>query len=421
MDKLVVTGGRPLRGIIAIRGSKNAALPLLCTALLTDEAVTLHNVPPLSDIRTMQKVIEGLGAHCTLQGESLTLQVPNIEATLAPYDLMRTMRAGVLVLGALLARCGTARVSLPGGCAIGSRPVDLHIKALQAMGAEITITDGYINAVAPKGLQGTRIVFPHVSVGATENILMAATLAHGETIIDNAALEPEITDLAHCLQAMGAKISGVGTRCLVVQGQPRLHGAQHTVLADRVELGSYAMAVAATNGDAVLSGATTALLPYVTDVLHAAGVLCEDTPQGVRVRRHAPYITAVDVLTAPYPGFPTDLQAQFSALMAIARGSSTIHETIFENRFMHVPELVRMGANISITGNRAVVTGVEQLKGAPVMATDLRASFSLIIAALVADGTSEIRRLYHLDRGYAQVDTTLQALGADVQRVADKK
>ncbi len=426
MDKMRIRGGRPLKGKIRISGAKNAALPLLTASLLTDETLTLGNVPQLADITTMANL---LGQHGVLPGlddqhertnpagRTLNLTASRITNTEAPYALVRKMRASILVLGPLVARCREARVSLPGGCAIGTRPVDLHIAALESMGATIEIEGGYINARAPQGLHGAEIVFPMVTVTGTENIMMAAALAKGETTIINAAREPEVGDLAQCLVAMGAEIDGIGTDQLRIAGKERLHGARHAVVADRIEAGTFAMAAAITNGDIELIGAHIDHLRAMSRVLAEAGLAVEETKEGVRVRRENGALHGVDVTTEPYPGFPTDLQAQVMALMCVADGASMITETIFENRFMHVPELKRMGADIAVHGSSAMVRGVPGLKGAPVMATDLRASVSLALAGLAAEGETILNRIYHLDRGYERLEEKLNACGADIERI----
>ncbi len=416
MDSIRIIGGQPLSGTIAISGAKNAALPLMACGLLTDERLTLSNVAKLADIATMSQLLAQHGIEVTPEGRTLTLggRITNTEA---PYDIVRKMRASILVLGPLLARTGEARVSLPGGCAIGTRPVDLHLKGLEAMGAEISLENGYIHATAPKGLKGATIVFPFVSVGATENLLMAASLADGQTVLKNAAREPEITDLAKCLIAMGARIEGLETDTLTIEGVKSLHGAAHNILPDRIETGTYACAAAITGGDVFLENARAADLGAVLSTLAEAGVIITESETGFRVTR-ANGLHGVDVTTEPFPGFPTDMQAQFMALMSVAEGASLITENIFENRFMHVPELARMGAKINIQGSSAIVRGVKQLTGAQVMATDLRASFSLVLAALAAEGETTIARVYHLDRGYESVEQKLAACGAKVERVA---
>jgi UDP-N-acetylglucosamine 1-carboxyvinyltransferase len=423
MDRIRIRGGKTLKGEIRISGAKNAALPLMCTALLTDKEIRFDRVPDLADITTMTNLLAQHGVEVTtkLAGKerSVTVCGSNITDTTAPYDLVRKMRASVLVLGPLVARHGQARVSLPGGCAIGTRPVDLHIKGLQQLGAEIDLQEGYIVARAPKGLTGAEVTFPKVSVGATENLLMAAALAKGETHLINAAREPEITDLAKCLIGMGAKIEGLGTDHLKIQGVDSLHGVNHPVVADRIEAGTYAMAVAITNGDVELVGAQHDLIGSVISTMSQAGVEFTETPRGLRVKRTNGDLVGVDVMTEPFPGFPTDLQAQMMALMTTAHGASMITETIFENRFMHVPELTRMGASINVHGASAMVRGVKRLTGAPVMATDLRASVSLVLAGLVAEGDTILNRIYHLDRGYERLTHKLSACGAEIERLSD--
>jgi UDP-N-acetylglucosamine 1-carboxyvinyltransferase len=425
MDRIRVRGGRRLAGEIEISGAKNAALPLMAAALLTDEPLTLKNLPKLADIASMADLLQGLGVSIKLNGENgnggrtAELSAAAITETTAPYDVVRKMRASVLVLGPLLARHGQARVSLPGGCAIGTRPVDLHLQAFEHLGAEIELAEGYIEARAPGGLKGSHVIFPMVTVGGTENALMAASLAEGETVIANAAREPEITDLASCLTAMGAKISGIGTDTLRVEGVDRLHAATHEVLPDRIETGSYAVAAAITGGDIELKGARVELLEAATETLTRAGAKVIATPGGLRITGPEGRLKGVDLMTEPFPGFPTDMQAQFMALMAVADGASMITETIFENRFMHVPELCRMGADINVHGSSAIVRGVERLSGAPVMATDLRASISLILAGLAATGETIVNRVYHLDRGYERVEQKLAACGADIERLSD--
>ena len=424
MDKIRIRGGRPLQGRLPISGAKNAALPLMTAALLSDEPLTLTNLPHLADISTLATLLAQHGVEIALngaasdgaQGRVIELTARRIRSTTAPYDLVRKMRASVLVLGPLVAREGHAKVSLPGGCAIGTRPVDLHIMGLEQLGAEIEVTEGYIHARAPNGLQGTRIVFPKVSVGATENLMMAASLARGETVLVNAAREPEIVDLAACLNAMGASVEGAGTDTIRIQGRERLGRATHRIVADRIETGTYVMAAAAAGGEVELVGTSLHLIEAAADVLRSAGVEFEPTVDGFKVRRTGDLV-GVDVMTEPYPGFPTDLQAQMMGLMTIARGASMITETIFENRFMHVPELARMGANVTIHGASALVRGVPKLTGAPVMATDLRASVSLVIAGLVAQGETVLNRVYHLDRGYERLEEKLAACGADVARI----
>lgn len=415
MDAIRIIGGTALQGTIAISGAKNAALPLMACGLLTDERVVLSNVAKLADIKTMSVLLAQHGIEVVPQGRQLTLG-GRISNSVAPYEIVREMRASFLVLGPLLARVGQARVSLPGGCSIGTRPVDLHLKGLEAMGAKIELDGGYVNAKAPQGLKGATIVFPFVSVGATENLLMAACLADGQTILKNAAREPEITDLAKCLIAMGAKIEGLETDTLTIEGVKSLHGTQHDILPDRIETGTYACAAAITGGDVFLENARTADLGAVLASLQDAGVVITDAPNGFRVTR-ANGLHGVDVTTEPFPGFPTDMQAQFMALMTVAKGASLITENIFENRFMHVPELARMGARINIQGASAIVRGVETLTCAPVMATDLRASFSLVLAALAAQGETTISRVYHLDRGYEGVEQKLAGCGARIERI----
>jgi UDP-N-acetylglucosamine 1-carboxyvinyltransferase len=419
MDKICIRGGVPLHGVIPIGGAKNAALPLMTASLLTADTLTLENVPALADIATMANLLAQHGVSVARRGDVVELSAAHITSSTAPYDLVRKMRASVLVLGPLLARCGRARVSLPGGCAIGTRPVDLHIKGLERLGAEVELRGGYIDARAPKGLRGAEIAFPTVSVGATENLLMAATLAEGESLLINAAREPEITDLADCLIAMGARIDGIGTDRLRIHGVPRLHGTTHSIIPDRIETGTYIMATAATGGEVRLTNTRLPLVATVARVLEGAGVEVSESMDGLTVRRRAGRLTGVDIMTEPYPGFPTDLQAQVMALMAIADGSSMITETIFENRFMHVPELSRMGANITVHRASALVRGVPQLMGAPVMATDLRASVSLVVAGLVAASETVINRVYHLDRGYERLEEKLAACGARIERLRD--
>ncbi|MCA8931704.1 MAG: UDP-N-acetylglucosamine 1-carboxyvinyltransferase [Rhodospirillaceae bacterium] len=423
MDKIRIRGGRPLKGDIPISGAKNAALPLMAASLLTDEPLTLTRLPDLADIATMGTLLSGHGVEIErVRGEAgqgrATLTAKQITNTRAPYDVVRKMRASVLVLGPLLARTGTAEVSLPGGCAIGTRPVDLHIAGLEALGAKIELKDGYMHARAPNGLVGARIVFPKVSVGATENLLMAASLARGETVLVNAAREPEVADLATCLVGMGAEIDGIGSSTVTIQGRGRLGGTEHAIVPDRIETGTYAMAAAATGGSVHLLGADTQALAAVIDALAPAGVVFTATNRGLKVER-ANGLHGIDVMTEPYPGFPTDLQAQVMALMTVAEGASLITETIFENRFMHVPELLRMGANITVHGASALVRGVDHLTGAQVMATDLRASVSLVLAGLAAQGETTLNRVYHLDRGYEALEQKLAACGADIERVRE--
>ncbi len=419
MDSIRITGGAPLSGTIAISGAKNAALPLMTCGLLTDDQLVLSNVAKLADLQTMAELLAQHGIAVEPTGadvRSLSLG-GRIANTVAPYEIVRKMRASILVLGALLARTREARVSLPGGCAIGTRPVDLHLKGLEAMGAVIKLDAGYINATAPAGLHGAEIIFPFVSVGATENLLMAAALADGTTTLKNAAREPEISDLVCCLIAMGAHIRGVGTGTLTVEGVPRLHGAAHAILPDRIETGTYACAAAITGGEVFLQNARADDMGAVIATLSEAGVEITPTNTGFWVKRRNG-LTGVDVMTEPFPGFPTDMQAQFMALMAVADGASMVTETIFENRFMHVPELNRMGARINAVGASAIIRGVPHLSGAPVMATDLRASVSLVLAGLAAHGQTTISRVYHLDRGYEAVEQKLAACGAMIERLA---
>jgi UDP-N-acetylglucosamine 1-carboxyvinyltransferase len=428
MDKIRITGGQRLNGAIPISGAKNAALPLMIASLLTDETLTLTNVPRLSDVTALSRILSNQGVDRTVAGkrigqsaetgQTISLTARQIVDTCAPYELVSTMRASFWVIAPILARMGEAKVSLPGGCAIGTRPVDLLLMALEKLGAEIVIENGYALARAPKGLKGGDIVFPKVTVGGTHTALMAAVLAQGTTVIENAAREPEVTDLAACLVKMGAKIEGAGTSRIVVTGVSRLGGAHHAVLPDRIEAGTYAMAVAMTGGDVLLEGAKPELLQSALDVLGKAGVEIDTTNEGIRVRRNGRGIEAVDVDTDPFPGFPTDLQAQFMALMTRAKGTSRIRETIFENRFMHVQELARLGAKIRLDGDVALVEGVEKLTGAPVMATDLRASVSLVIGGLAAEGDTTINRVYHLDRGFEALEAKLGRCGALVERIS---
>ncbi|MFC3110620.1 UDP-N-acetylglucosamine 1-carboxyvinyltransferase [Undibacterium arcticum] len=415
MDKLLITGGNRLAGEITISGAKNAALPILCAGLLTADTVDLSNVPRLHDVATMLKLLRQMGLHAEQDGDRVRLQGNAIDKLEAPYELVKTMRAAILVLGPMLARFGEAKVSLPGGCAIGSRPVDQHIKGLQALGAEITIEAGYIHAKAKK-LKGTRIVTDMITVTGTENLLMAATLAEGETILENAAREPEVTDLANLLVAMGAKIAGIGTDRLVIQGVEKLHGASHAVIADRIETGTFLCAVAATGGDVTLRNTRSDILDSAMDKLREAGVILTSGADWIRVQM-ASRPKAISFRTTEYPGFPTDMQAQFMAVNCVASGTSHVTETIFENRFMHVQEMNRLGAGIEIEGNTAFVTGAEQLVGAPVMATDLRASASLVIAGLAAQGQTVVDRIYHLDRGYDQMEVKLSKVGANIERI----
>nr|WP_254210317.1 UDP-N-acetylglucosamine 1-carboxyvinyltransferase [Burkholderia multivorans] len=416
MDKLVIEGGRRLAGEIVVSGAKNAALPILCAGLLSAEPVHLDNVPNLQDVRTTLKVLGQMGVKSETDGCRVQLDASRVDNLVAPYELVKTMRASILVLGPLLARFGEAKVSLPGGCAIGARPVDQHIKGLQAMGAEISIEHGFIEARA-KRLKGARIVTDMITVTGTENLLMAATLADGETVIENAAREPEVSDLAHLLVAMGAKIDGIGTDRLVIQGVERLHGAHHAVIPDRIEAGTFLCAVAAAGGDVTLTGVRTHILDAVIDKLREAGVTVEEGDRWLRVKMDR-RPNAVTIRTSEYPAFPTDMQAQFMALNSVATGTAQVVETIFENRFMHVQELNRLGANITVDGNTALVTGVDKLSGANVMATDLRASASLVIAGLRAEGETRVDRIYHLDRGYDRMEAKLTAVGANVRRVS---
>ncbi len=426
MDRIRIRGGRPLRGEVQVGGAKNAALPLMAATLLTDETVTLANLPHVVDIATFANLLRQLGVSLTLNGHAangghagraLSFTAARIADTTAPYDLVRKMRASVLVLGPLVARCGRARVSLPGGCAIGNRPVDLHLKGLEQLGARIALDDGYIAAEAPEGLRGAQIQFPIVSVGATENLMMAAALARGETVLLGAAREPEIVNLADCLVAMGARIEGAGTDEIRIQGVERLRGVEHVVIGDRIEAATYAVAAAITGGEIAIRGVEPEHIAAATEKLVEAGVAVTPGERGLVVRAGAGRVAGIDVMTQPYPGFATDLQAQMMALMCVAEGASMITETIFENRFMHVPELRRMGANITVHGASALVRGVERLIGAPVMATDLRASVSLVLAGLAAEGETVVSRVYHLDRGYERIEEKLRALGADIERI----
>ncbi len=415
MDKLRITGGRPLEGEIRISGAKNAALPIMCAALLTAKPLTLANVPGLRDVSTMAKLLGQMGLRVERSPERVVLHAPNIEDPTASYDLVKTMRASVLVLGPLLARCGRAKVSLPGGCAIGARPVDQHVKGLEAMGATITIEHGYMHAIAER-LRGARIVMDLVTVTGTENLMMAAALAEGETLIENAAREPEVVDLARCLTAMGAKIEGAGSPVIHIAGVRTLGGAEHRVMPDRIETGTYLAAAAATGGRVRLTGAAPDSLDATLDKLREAGT--KITIEQSSIELEAPERpSSVSVRTAPYPGFATDMQAQFMALATVARGTAVITETIFENRFMHALEMRRLGADIRLEGNTAIVNGVERLQGARVMATDLRASAGLVIAGLVAEGETLVDRIYHLDRGYEALETKLSALGTRIERI----
>ena len=427
MDRINIVGGRRLTGTIPISGAKNAALPLMIASLLTGDRLSLKNVPNLADVHLLARILRNHGVDLTIDGkradpsphmgETFHLTARDIVDTTAPYEMVNRMRASFWVLGPLLARCGRAHVSMPGGCAIGTRPVDLHLMGLKALGATIDIDGGYVVATAPKRLKGARITFPKVSVGATHTVMMSAALADGETVIENAAREPEVGDVAECLVKMGAKIDGIGTQTLRIQGRDRLEGAVHTVLPDRIETGTYAFAVAAAGGDVELKGARKALLEAAFAALEFAGALVADTTDGVRVARDDGELQPIRIETQPFPGFPTDLQAQLMALMSRAKGSSVIRETIFENRFMHVQELVRLGADIQLQGDTATVRGVPKLRGAQVMATDLRASVSLVIAGLMAEGETTINRVYHLDRGFERLEQKLSHCGASIARV----
>ena len=425
MDKIRIRGGKVLSGEIKIGGAKNAALPLMAASLLTDKELVISNLPHLADIATMSNLLRHHGVKIDQSGPrerteaddfTLRFSASTITDTTAPYDLVRQMRASVLVLGPLVAREGIARVSMPGGCAIGSRPIDLHLAGLEALGAEIFMESGYVEARAPRGLKGGRVVFPNASVGATENILMAAVLAKGQTEIFNAAREPEIEDLALCLIEMGADISGVGSDKLTINGRDLLDGACHSVVSDRIEAGTYAMAAAMTKGNILLCGAPVELMHAVIDKLRMAGVCIIETDRGLRVSADD-RLKGIDVITEPYPGFPTDLQAQMTSVMSTANGAAMITETIFENRFMHIPELARMGANVTVHGASSLIRGVDKLAGAPVMATDLRASASLVLAGLIAEGETMIDRVYHIDRGYEQIEKKLAFCGAEIERI----
>lgn len=428
MDRIRIVGGRRLDGTIPISGAKNATLPLMIASLLTDETLVLDNVPRLADVVQLQRILGNHGVDVMTsgkragedeyKGQTVKLSAARIVDTTAPYELVSKMRASFWVIAPLVARMGEARVSMPGGCAIGTRGVDLLIMALEQLGAKIDIDGGYVVARAPKGLKGAEIKFPKVTVGGTHTAMMAAALSSGTTTIENAAREPEVTDLAECLNKMGAKISGVGSSRIVIEGVPKLGGARHSVVPDRIETGTYAMAVAMTGGDLMLEGARPELLQSALDVLARADVKITSTNEGIRVARNGAGIRAVDVETEPFPGFPTDLQAQFMALMTRAKGNSRITETIFENRFMHVQELARLGARIHLDGNTATVEGVDRLRGAPVMATDLRASVSLVIAALAAEGETMVNRVYHLDRGFERLEDKLSRCGAEIERVS---
>ncbi len=427
MDRIKIAGGQPLKGTIQISGAKNAALPLMIASLLTADRLTLKNVPNLADVNLLARILRNHGVDHSIEGkragpslhlgETFHFTARDIVDTTAPYEMVSRMRASFWVLGPILARMGEARVSLPGGCAIGTRPVDLHLMGLKALGAEIDIDAGYVVAKAPKRLKGARIIFPKVSVGATHNVLLAAALARGETLIENAAREPEVGDVARCLMRMGAEIEGIGTSTLRIQGRDRLEGATHTVLPDRIETGTFACAVAATGGDVVLEGAQVELLETALTTLARTGTKVEPVDGGVRISRNGGGIEPISIETQPFPGFPTDLQAQLMALMTRATGTSVIRETIFENRFMHVQELARLGADIQLHGDTATIRGVKALKGAPVMATDLRASVSLVIAGLMAEGETMINRVYHLDRGFERLEEKLSRCGASIERL----
>ena len=417
MDKLVIEGGRPLSGEVRVSGAKNAALPILCASLLTAEPLTLTNLARLNDVRTMQRLLAQMGVaiDASVPGAA-TLDAAKIDWPLAPYELVKTMRASILALGPLVARCGEARVSLPGGCAIGLRPVDQHVKGLQAMGVDIDLQNGYISARTSR-LTGVRFAFDLVTVTGTENLMMAATLAEGTTTLENAAREPEVVDLARCLTAMGARIDGAGTTRITIEGVPRLHGATHAIMPDRIETGTFLAAVAAAGGDATLVGTQPDTLEAVIDKLREAGATLDVDTDAIRIRRDGP-LAPVNIRTAPFPGFPTDMQAQMLALATRAKGTAVVTETIFENRMMHVQELKRLGADIEVEANTAIVRGVDKLTGATVMATDLRASACLVIAGLIAEGETTIDRIYHLDRGYERIEDKLTALGARIRRVS---
>lgn len=420
MDKLVITQSSALRGDVVISGAKNAALPLLMASLLCDSPITFNNVPALRDITTSVKLLEGMGTHITYNNKnSLTLDASKLSSTVASYELVRTMRASILVLGPLLARHGHADVSLPGGCAIGARPVNLHLTGLEAMGAKIDVEDGYIKASVQGKLQGANIFMDIVSVGATENLMMAAALAEGTTVLENAAREPEIVDLANCINAMGGNVTGAGTDQIIIEGVESLHGCTYSVLPDRIETGTFLVAAAATRGHVRCLNAAPETLDAVLSKLRQAGAEITTTADTIELNMHGKQPTAVDLNTAPHPGFPTDMQAQFVAMNCLAQGSGVVTETIFENRFMHVPELQRMGAKITLQGNSAMCQGSAALKGAPVMATDLRASASLVIAGLLAEGETHVNRIYHLDRGYESIETKLNLLGANIKRMPE--
>ena len=423
MDRIAITGGARLEGVIPISGAKNSAIKLMVASLLTDQPLRLTNMPRLADTRFLGRLLQRLGVIVEERdgeaGPETTLTTPEIVSAIAPYDLVRQMRASFNVLGPLLARTGHAKVSLPGGCAIGARPVDLHLMALEALGARIDLSEGYVYAQAPRGLKGAQINFPQVSVGATEHALLSAVLAHGETVIGNAACEPEITDLAECLTKMGAKIEGAGQPVIRIVGVSQLSGTTHQVTPDRIETGTYALAAAMAGGEVRLTNTSADVIESLLVKMEEAGVEVERMNDGVTIRRNGARLNAVEVTTDPYPGFATDLQAQFMALMTLADGESVIRETIFENRFMHAPELTRLGAEITVSGGEARVRGVDRLIGAPVMATDLRASVSLVIAALAAKGETVVNRVYHLDRGFERLEEKLSAVGADVRRVRE--
>ena len=420
MDSIVVTGGTPLDGQIQIAGAKNTSLKLISASILTDEPVTLTNVPKLADIRTISDVMTSLGVEIAQLegGRVMVLSAANLTSHKAEYDLVRKLRASFQVLGPLLARTGEAVVSLPGGCAIGARPVDIHLEALEKLGAQVELRDGYVHASAPKGLKGCQIDFRFASVGATENAMTAATLAKGTTVITNAAREPDTVALAECLNAMGAQIEGAGTSTLTITGVDRLHGVTQEVLTDRIELGTFMVAPMIAGGSVELIGGRLDLIPCFAEKMVEAGAIIEETPLGLKVTKGDGPIRPVDAKTEPFPGFPTDLQAQFMAMMCFSNGTSTLEETIFENRFMHAPELLRMGASVEVHGGTATVHGVDRLKGAPVMATDLRASVSLILAGLAAEGETLVSRVYHLDRGYEHVEEKLRAVGAQIERIS---
>jgi UDP-N-acetylglucosamine 1-carboxyvinyltransferase len=422
MDKIRIHGGQPLNGEIEISGAKNAALPLMCAAILTDQPLLLHRVPDLRDVASLNEILAQLGVTAGYDAKSKTLKLhsPTITSCLAPYDLVRKMRASILVLGPLVARHGEAKVSLPGGCAIGTRPVDMHIDGLKQLGAEIELAEGYINARAPQGLRGAAIHFPKVSVGATENVMMAATLAKGTTTLANAAREPEIVDLGECLVKMGAEIEGLGTDTITIHGKSFLRGTEHAVVADRIEAGTFAIAGAMAGGTLTLRHSNLQHISYLLDPLHKAGVDLTGDDSSITVSRRNGCLRGVDIMTEPYPGFPTDLQAQMMSMLTIAKGAGMVTETIFENRFMHVPELTRMGADITVHGSSALVRGVKKLKGADVMATDLRASVSLVLAGLVAQGTTTVHRIYHLERGYENIVGKLSSVGAKLERLKEE-